>query len=146
MEHTLCESPFSCAMKHCGPASRVESINALADRDLGVTEQGLLRVEHGVSLRDPVPHAHFRTSSIVQPCGKRLHVLCHMPNVLFAAFAHNFHCLSWFVLVLGPATIFKLFSFHFMSRSSTALVMSVRIRIKCSMEPAIAYKSSAQHK
>ena len=108
MEHTLCESPFSCTMKHCGPASR-ESVNALANRDLGVTEQGRLRVGHGVSLRDPVPHAHFRTSSIVQPCAKRLHALCHVPNVLFAAFAHNFDCLSWFVFGVGSCNNFQAF-------------------------------------
>ena len=101
VEHTLCESPFSCTVKNCGHASSAECIDALLDRDLGIAEQGLLRKEHGVRLRDPVPQTCFTTSTIVEPCAERLHPIHHVPNISFASFTHDFNCLPWFVFCIG---------------------------------------------
>ena len=72
LEHSLCESPFSSAMKHCRYTSRVKCRrHALADWNLGVTNEGLFREEQRVALRNLVPHTCCRATSAVQPCAKR---------------------------------------------------------------------------
>ena len=44
-------------MKHRCYARRVEGMNTPLDRYLGVTQQGFLREEQGIALRNSVPEA-----------------------------------------------------------------------------------------
>ena len=110
LEHTLCESPFSSAMKHRRYTNRVKCRRyALADWNLGITEEGLFREENRVALGNPVPHTCFRATSAVQPCAKRFHTLCHMPSIFSASFAHDFDGLFWFVIGVGSSNNFQAF-------------------------------------
>ena len=93
-------------MKQSGHTSRAKCGYALADRNQSVTKKGLFRKE-GVALRNPVPHTRFRTITIVQPCAKRFHTLCHVPNIFCASFAHDFNGLSWFVIAVGSGNNFQ---------------------------------------
>ena len=145
--HTLCESPFSSAMKHRRYTSRVKCRrHALADWNRGVTNKGLFREEQGVALRNPVPHTCFRATSAVQPCAQRFHTLSHMPSIFSASFAHDFDGLSW----LNRCRVQQQFSSFSPSIACSSLPQHwscpFKIRIRCSIEPAIAYKSSAQHR
>ena len=85
-------------MKRSCHTRQVEGENAPFDRQLGITERSLLRVEHGVGFGDPVPHAGLRAASIVQPRAQCLHALHHSPDPAFATVADDLNIISRFVL------------------------------------------------
>ena len=112
---------------------RVEGANTLFDRQLGIAEQSLLRVEDGVGFGDSVPHTGLRETSIVQTLAQCLHALHHSPSPTSTTVDDDLNNISGFVLRNGPATMVRLFSFHLMPKRSIALVLSSRIRVSDSL-------------
>ena len=95
----------------------MEGVNPPFDRQFGIAEQTLLRVEHGVGFGDSVPHTGLRAASIVQPRAQCLHALHHSPDPAFTTVADDLINISRFVLREWPSNNGKtyLFPSHFYS-------------------------------
>ena len=89
---------------------RVEGVNTPFDRQCGIAEQSILRVEHGVGFGDSVPHTGLRSTSIVQPRAQCLHALHHSPGPASTTLADDLNNISRFVLREWPSNNGKTFS------------------------------------
>ena len=103
LEHWLCVGPFTSSMERSWHARRVEGFNTLFHRQFGITEQSLLRLKHGVCFGDPVPHAGFWTTTIVQSCSQCLHAFHNSPNPAYAIVADNLNNIAGFLLRQWPS-------------------------------------------
>ena len=85
-------------MEHSWHTRRVEGVNTPFYLQFGITEQSLLREEHGVGFGDPVPHAALRAATIVQPRTLCLHAFHHSPDPACATVADDLNNISRLVL------------------------------------------------
>ena len=77
---------------------RIVVVNTPFHQQFGITEQSLLRVDHGVGFGDSVPQTGLRATSIVQPRAQCLHALRHSPNPESTTVADDLNNICRFVL------------------------------------------------